>query len=161
MEAAGEIAEMLFVKRKQPFTLAEPFGTAVTLRALDKAGLMNLSVRILKESWGTWMVDRGLTSTPEEWGMNGSFRSGSYQGIMRSLSHVWSAGPAQFLIHNVTGMQILKPGCGEISLRPADIGADYRIVCPLPQGNLIVENKRGEISCRVPDGVKLVSVSCR
>lgn len=59
MEAAGEIAEMLFVKRKQPFTLAEPFGTAVTLRALDKAGLMNLSVRILKERWGTWMVDRG------------------------------------------------------------------------------------------------------
>lgn len=58
-------------------------------------------------------------------------------------------------------MQILKPGCGEISLRPADIGADYRIVCLLPQGNLIVENKRGEISCRVPDGVKLVSVSCR
>ena len=160
-EEARKIAELLFMKKGQTFTMAEPFGTAVTLRALDKAGLMDLSIRILKERWGAWMVDRGLTSTPEEWGMNGSFRSGNYQGIMRSLSHAWSAGPAQFLIHNVTGLQILKPGCWEIALRPADIGTDYRIACPLPQGTLIVENREKEIICKVPDGVKLLSVSSR
>lgn len=154
-DEAAAIAEKLFVKKTQPFTMAEPFGSAVTLRALDEIGLYGLACRIMRERWGAWMVDKGLTSTPEEWGMNGSFRSGAYQGIMRSLSHAWSAEPARFLIQNTIGLQILKPGCSEIRLRPVDIGTDYRIVCPLPQGNLVVENKGGKVRYAVPDGVKL------
>lgn len=155
-EEAASVVEKLFVKKVQPFTLAEPFGTAVTLRALDKIGSIDLAYRILKERWGAWMVDKGFTSTTEEWGMNGSFRTGNYQGIMRSLSHAWSAEPARFLIQNTIGLQIIRPGCSEIHLQPADIGVDYRIVCPLPQGNLVVENRGGKIEYVIPNGVKVI-----
>lgn len=150
------IAESFYIQENQPFTLAEPFGTMVTLRALDKLGMTDLAFRILRERWGAWMVERGFSSTTEEWGMNGSWRSGSYQGIMRSLSHAWSAGPAQFLIHNTIGLRIMKPGCSEIRLHPSDIGTDYHIVCPLPQGDLIVDSSHGEIRYVVPEGVKIV-----
>ncbi len=152
---AEEIAEAVLVKRTQPFTVAEPFGTMVTLRALDKIGRMGLAYRVLRKRWGAWMVDRGFTSTPEEWGANGSFRSGSYQGIMRSLSHAWSAGPAQFMIHHTIGLEIVTPGCGRIRLHPADIGTDYRIVCPLPQGDLTVERKEGKVAYCAPKGVEV------
>lgn len=158
-DEAVAIAKKLLVDKTQPFTMAEPFGSAVTLRALDKIGLFKLAYQMLIERWGAWMVDKGLSSTPEEWGMNGSFRSGFYQGIMRSLSHAWSAEPARFLIQNTIGFQIVRPGCSEIQLCPVDIGTDYRIVCPLPQGDLTVESKDGKITCVVPDGVKLRQAS--
>ncbi len=152
---AREIAEAVLVTKTWPFTVAEPFGTMVTLRALDKIGSMDLAYRILKERWGAWMVDKGFTSTTEEWGANGSFRSGSYQGIMRSLSHAWSAGPAQFMIHHTIGLQIVTPGCGRIRLHPADIGTDYHIVCPLPQGDLTVESRGKKVTYAAPDGVEV------
>jgi len=150
------IIQTLFLEKKIPFTMAEPFATTFTLQALDRAGRIDLAYKIIRDRWGTWMVDRGASSVYEEWGINGTWRSGEYQGFIRTLSHAWSAGPAEFLIKNTIGLEIMEPGYKKIRLNPKDIGQDYNIIYPLPQGNLIVEFKEKQCSISLPDDVERV-----
>jgi len=165
---ARDIIRRLFVDRTQPYTRAEPFATAFTLRALDRAGHIRLAHDVIRERWGAWMADRGYASTPEEWGINGSWRHGRrpgfpqtsperghYSGFMRTLSHAWCAGPAEFLIKNTLGLEILEPGCRRVRVRPQDIGVDWRIAYPLPQGPLKAESRAGAVRVEAPDGVEM------
>ncbi len=156
-DEAEAVINHLFVEKKQEFTMAEPFAAAFTLRALDLAGHHDLAYKIIHERWCAWMVDKGAASTFEEWGMNGSWRLGYYTSVMRSISHAWSAGPAQFMIQNTIGLQILEPGCMKIKLKPKDIGTDYRIECPIPQGNIAVKWEKGSFTINAPEGVEVIS----
>jgi hypothetical protein len=101
------------------------------------------------------MVDRGATSTFEEWGTNGSWRTGQYSGFLRSLSHAWSAHPAEFLIRNLAGLEILEPGCGRVRLRPKKTPFDYRLVFPTPLGPIEAAQVEGEIKLAAPENVRV------
>ena len=142
--------------RSVEFTLAEPFFTSVVLRGLVRAGRFDLAMRIIRQRWGRWMVAHGATSTSEEWGMNGSWRSGDYVGFQRTLSHAWSAFPAEFLIRYVIGLEIVTPGATAIRLEPRDIGLDYEIVYPLLAGDVHVLRRGPTIHVDLPDGVQRV-----
>jgi len=39
-------------------------------------------------------------------------------------------------------------------LNPKEIGVDYIVVCPLPQGEITVEYKGGQSSITLPEGVE-------
>jgi len=153
---ADSIIDKLFVDKSLKFTMAEPFATAVTLRALDAAGRADVAYKIIRDRWGAWMADRGATSLNEEWGHCGSWRFGHYTGFMRSLSHAWGGAPAEFLIKNTIGLEIAEPGCGKIHLNPKDIGVDYTAVYPLPQGGATVRHIGGICTVTLPEGVKRV-----
>ncbi|MCL1857167.1 MAG: hypothetical protein FWF84_05980, partial [Kiritimatiellaeota bacterium] len=169
-EAQGVI-DRLLVSGEENFTRAEPFATAFTLRALAAAGRMPLALRIIGDRWGRWMADRGYASTPEEWGVNGSWRygrrpdwpqhtkdHGHFSGFMRTLSHAWCAGPAEFLVKESLGLEILSPGCGRVRVRPRDLGMDWKARYPLPQGPLEGGWTGGQPWAKAPEGVEMQAV---
>jgi hypothetical protein len=73
---------------------------------------------------------------------------------MRTHSHAWSAGPAEFLTRDLIGLEILEPGCRSVRLRP-QAGLDYEVVYPTPLGPIRVSRKGDRVDCRVPDGMHL------
>ena len=153
--AAG-IIRRLYEDKSVPATEATPFFTAVVLRALDAAGRMDLAVGVLRDRWGKRMVDRGATSCYEEWGQNGSWRSGTYAGFMRTHSHAWSAAPAEFLIRNLAGIRILSPGCRKVRVDPRQVDFDYELTYPTPLGAIDVACKGGKITVQADSRIEIV-----
>ena len=101
-------------------------------------------------------LDRGATSTFEEWGVNGSWRWGEYRGFLRSLSHAWSAHPAEFLIRNLIGLEILEPGCRKVRLAPRAVPFDYQVAYPTPRGPIAVASRSGKTTVGVPEGIEML-----
>ncbi len=155
-ETTDAIIRRLYVEKSVPYTEAQPFFTSVVLRALDRAGRFDLAMGIVRERWGRRMADRGATSAYEEWTTNGSWRSGTFAPIMRTLSHAWSAFPAEFLIRYLGGIEIVEPGCGKVRVAPRDAGFDYALTYPTPKGPIVVRRRGGEAEVSVPDGVEVV-----
>jgi hypothetical protein len=125
----------------------------VVLQALAQLGRMDLALQLIRDRWGKRMLDHGATSTYEEWTTNGSRRSGKFEPFMRTQSHAWSACPAEFLIRNLIGLDILVPGCSSIRLRPAITDFDYDVTFPMPQGPVRVANHAGKIQTNIPPGI--------
>lgn len=119
-------------------TEAQPFFMVVVLNALDRIGRFDLALDLLRQRWGGRMVAKGCTSVLEEWYENGSYRHGEFCGFMRTHSHAWSACPAEFLIRNLMGLEILEPGCARIRLKPRDARTGYEAVYPTPRGAIRV-----------------------
>lgn len=142
----GPIIENVFRVPFSDVVEAQPFFTAFVLQALDAVGEFDLALSIVRERWGGRMVDRGYETALEEWSCLGSWRSGKFEGFLRSQSHVWSAAPGYFLIDNLIGLKILEPGGGRISVTPRNIGADYQIRRPLAGGWLTVKCRGGSLS---------------
>jgi alpha-L-rhamnosidase len=138
------------------FTEAQPFFMAVVLDALDQAGRFDLALQLIRDRWGKRMVEKGATSTYEEWGQNGSYRFGAFWGLLRTHSHAWSACPADFLIRNLLGLQILEPGCRCIAIAPRETGFDYRVVFPTPHGPLEVEKVGKILKFKAPEAIEIV-----
>ena len=155
-QTAGAIISRFYEEKSIPYTEAQPFFTSVVLKALDRAGRAPLALALIRERWGGRMVDRGATSTFEEWGTNGSWRSGEYHGFLRSLSHAWSACPAEFLIRSLIGLEIIEPGCAKVRLRPHRAPFDYAATFPTPHGPITVRHQNDDFEITVPDGVELV-----
>ena len=151
---ANGIISKLYEEKTLPYTEAQPFFASIVLKALAASGRIDLALEIIRIRWGMRMVEDGATSTYEEWSKNGSERYGEYTGFMRSLSHAWSAFPAEFLIRGLMGLVIQQPGCGKISLNPFGGDFDYKAVFPVPQGEIEVECKGGQIRYSLPDGVE-------
>ncbi|MDP0497751.1 MAG: family 78 glycoside hydrolase catalytic domain, partial [Verrucomicrobiota bacterium JB024] len=135
---------------------AQPFFTAFVMQALDAVGEFDLAMDILRERWGSRMVDPGYETALEEWSCLGSPRNGQFEGFLRSQSHAWSAAPVYFLIDNLIGLKILKPGGKRIVLEPRMVGADYRVRRPLAGGWLTVECCEGEVRVETPPDVELL-----
>ena len=152
--AAGIISAFYEERTIPRFTEAQPFFMAVVLDALDRAGRFDLALRLIDERWGKRMVDKGATSTYEEWYQNGSWRTGDFTPILRSHSHAWSAYPAAFLIRNLMGLEILEPGCRKVSLNPKETPFDYEAAFPTPRGTIRVRRESGKVHVDLPDGVK-------
>jgi len=153
---AAEVAARLWERRDVPCTEAQPFFTSVVLDALARVGRMDLALAIIRQRWGRRMVERGATSTREEWGINGSWRSGTYRGFLRSLSHAWSAHPAAFLIRSLPGIEIVEPGCRAVRIRTHDVPLDYEVTFPTPLGPIQVIKTGDRIEQSIPEGIEVV-----
>ena len=154
-ERADHIIRRFFVDRDVEATESQPFFTAVSLRALAASGRRDLALDVVRERWGRRFVDRGLTSCAEEWTVNGSFREGTYQPIMRTLSHAWSAHPAEFLLRELLGFDVLEPGCRRVRIDPY-LDLDYEAVSATPFGPVTVRVRDGAATIEAPDDVDVV-----
>ena len=154
-DLARQVAGRIWEDRAAPVTEAQPFYTTVVLWALDRIGRFDLALRVIRDRWVKRMVDKGATSTYEEWGVNGSWRYGPYHGFLRSHSHAWSACPAEFLIRNLAGLEILEPGCRKIRLSPRQVDFDYRLVFPTPLGNVEVSRRQGRVDWSGPESIMI------
>ena len=143
-------------KNDLKFTEAQPFYMPVVLRALDKTENFPLAIDLIRKRWGKRMVDKGATSTYEEWYQNGSWRDGDFKGFLRTHSHAWSACPADFLIRRLIGLEILEKGCRKIKLSPQKTNFDYNVIFPTPLGEIIVDYSKGKINITVPEEVKMI-----
>ena len=157
-DMAKKIIENFYEKRTVSYTEAQPFFTTIVLQALDKAGRFDLALKIIMDRWGKRMVERGASSTYEEWGINGSWRSGEYSGFLRSQSHAWSAHPAEFLIRNLIGLKILEPGCHTVQLHPQKVSFNYSVVFPTPLGLIRVSKKGKDIKISAPKDIKVLGL---
>jgi hypothetical protein len=151
----GVIARFYESGNPVPAVECQPFFMLVVLDALRRWGRGDLALRLIRERWGRRMLDAGATSCFEEWTTNGSWRSGQWQGIMRTHSHAWSACPAEFLIRQLSGIEILAPGCAAIRVAPLDCDIDYQAVFPTPKGPLAVTRRQGRITVEPPEGVAI------
>ncbi|MCX7804074.1 MAG: family 78 glycoside hydrolase catalytic domain [Planctomycetota bacterium] len=154
--AARDIARRLYEDGAIRFTEAQPFFSAVSLAALRRIGRTDLALDLIRRRWGQRMLARGATSTWEEWYMNGSWRSGEFRGFLRSHSHAWSAGPADFLIRGLAGIEILEPGCAKIAVSPFEAPFDYKVRFPTPRGTVSVAWEGGRARISVPPGIEAV-----
>jgi hypothetical protein len=157
--AAAEIARRLYEQPSAPVTEAQPFFTSVVLEALDRMGRFDLALNVLRDRWGRRMVDRGASSTFEEWTASGSWRDGTFRGFLRSQSHAWSAAPAEFLIRTLAGIEVLAPGCRKLRLSPRPADFDYELTYPTPRGDVHVSRKDGRVEWSAPDEIEIVSES--
>ena len=148
-----QVVDVVFDRRLVAATEAQPFFTTVVVQALDRIGRFDLAMRIVRQRWGKRMAERGYNSALEEWGENGSWRGGDYQGMMRTHSHAWSAHPAEFLIRNLIGLTILEPGCRRVSIAPPDVDFDYDVSYATPHGPVRVKCSGGQHDIEAPDGV--------
>lgn len=152
-----DILRRLLVEKTIPDLVeAEPYMCLYTLKALHKLHMDPLALDIIKERWYGRMVCRGAQSTFEEWSENGSWRSGSFMPIFRSHSHAWSAGPAEYLIKHLAGLELLAPSGSKISLSPAPAAFDYDLVYPLTQGEVRIVKRGEDIQITLPPGVERV-----
>ena len=139
-----------------PYTAeCEPFFTVFVLQALDRAGRFDLALQLIRDRWGRRMLDKGARSTYEEWSCNGSWRSGEWAPIMRTHSHAWSAAPAEFLVRNLIGLEILEPGGKRCRVNPQETSFPYKVVCPLKEGEVTVDWDGAQMAVS-ESGVELV-----
>ena len=156
-EQTASIIGRLYDDPDIDFLEAEPFFSVVALAALCKAGRTDLALRIIRDRWGRRMVERGMTSVVEEWRPSISRRGPgrSFVGIYRSLSHAWSACPAEFLIRGLTGFEILEPGCARVRITPFAADFVYNIAIPTPRGDISVRWNGSEVQTDAPQEVNV------
>lgn len=154
-ETSRQAIETLWEKRSLRATEAQPFFMVVVLNALDRAGRFDLALRLIHDRWGRRMVERGATSVSEEWYINGSWRAGDWTGFLRTLSHAWSAIPAEFLIRNMMGLKIITPGGSKVSVSPKDVPFDYTVKYPVPAGVITVRKHGSEVEVSNTDTIKV------
>lgn len=147
----------LFEQRSVACTEAEPFFMVVVLPALRRAGRLDLALELIRRRWGGRMLDAGATTTWEEWSCNGSRRDGEFRGFLRSQSHAWSACPAEFLIRQLAGIEILAPGCTTITIDPARTSFPWSIYCPTPHGRIAISWDGRTVHVDTPTGITVVS----
>ncbi|WP_248910472.1 family 78 glycoside hydrolase catalytic domain [Halocatena marina] len=152
-DTEAEIIDALYESESVDYVEAQPFFTTVVLQALDDTGRFDLALDVLRERWGERMVERGYTSTLEEWTENGSWRDGEFFGIPRSHSHAWSAHPAEFLVRNLTGFEIIEPGCGTVAFDPKETEFEYEVTIPTPEGPIHVSRTDGKVRIDAPPAV--------
>lgn len=156
-EVTKKIINVFYEDKSIEYTEAQPFYMVVVLNALDKIGRFDLALELVRERWGKRMVDKGATSCFEEWSQNGSWRTETFRGFIRTHSHAWSACPAEFLIRNLMDLEIVEPGCQKIRLNPRKVDFDYSVQYPTPMGDIRVESRKDKVKLSVPDGIQVVT----
>mgnify|MGYP006279218635 CR=1 FL=1 len=154
-DTAATIVQRLWETDDQPATEAQPFFMVVVLAALQRVGRRDLALKLVRDRWGR-MLDRGQSSCSEEWYVNGSWRSGEWSGFLRTLSHAWSACPAEFLITGLAGIDIVVPGCSALRVCPHEAEFPYAVVYPTPHGDLRVAWDGTTATVDAPPGVRVI-----
>jgi len=151
------------------------------LQAKAKAGDYKGAMSDIKNFWGP-MLDLGATTFWEDfnidWLPNASridelvpegkidihadYGAYCYVGFRHSLAHGWSSGPTPWLTEHVLGIQVVAPGCKEISIKPHLGELTFAEgTFPTPYGPLYVKHTKkadGTIASiiKAPKGVKIV-----
>ena len=154
-EVTKKVIENLYLNNQVEFIEAQPFFTTFALQALKKVGQMDLALDIILDRWGERMIGTGAKSCYEEWYQNGSWRDGDFNGFMRTHSHAWSAHPAEFLIKDLAGIEILEPGCKKLRVTPYQGSFDYNVKYPTPLGTVVITYKEGKVTITKPDEIKI------
>lgn len=144
-KSTKSIVNHLYVDKDIDFIESQPYYATFSLQALKKMGRIDIALDYIKDRWGKRMVGKGAKSCYEEWYENGSWRFGQFTGFMRTHSHAWSAHPAEFLIKDLAGIDILEPGCNKLSVKPMKTEFDYKIVYPILSGQLIIQCENGKV----------------
>lgn len=151
------------------------------LQAKAKAGDYTGAMSDIKNFWGP-MLDLGATTFWEDFNVDWLANAGRidelvpagkvdihadygaycYVGFRHSLAHGWASGPTPWLTEHVLGIQVVAPGCKEISIRPhlGDLSFAEGTF-PTPYGPLYVKHTKkadGTVSSiiKAPKGVKIV-----
>jgi len=151
------------------------------LQAKAKAGDYTGAMSDIKNFWGP-MLDLGATTFWEDFNVDWLANAGRidelvpagkvdihadygaycYVGFRHSLAHGWASGPTPWLTEHVLGIQVIAPGCKEISIRP-HLGELSFVegTFPTPYGPLYVKHTKkadGTVSSiiKAPKGVKIV-----
>jgi hypothetical protein len=132
---------------------AHPFFSAVLIRGLAESDRHDLALECIRNRWGKRMIEKGLTTTPEGWSVDGGRTATGFHGFHRSASHAWSGGAAQFLIQTLAGFDILEPGCTRIAIDPADVELSYTSTIPTPAGDVLVDATGDQDAVTAPEGV--------
>lgn len=143
-----------------PYTAeCEPFFCVFVLNALHRAGRRDLALKVIRDRWGRRMLDKGATSVFEEWSPEGSWRNGEFFGQMRSHSHAWSATPAEFLIRNLAGLEILEPGGKRVRVNPYQTDFSYEVCYPLQSGHVLVKWDGENLHTTPSDGIEVENLT--
>ena len=151
------------------------------LKGATKFGFVDESLDMLKDYYGA-MLALGATSFWEDFDIawvenagridkkptkgkkdvHGDYGAFCYKGFRHSFCHGWASGVVPYLMNVVAGIEIVKPGCAEIRIKPNlgylnSVKVDY----PTPFGILKVEHSKnadGSITTKTvaPSGVKIV-----
>ncbi len=156
-EQSRRVIDHLYDSADVDFLEAEPFFCHVVLRGLRAVGRMDLALRLIRDRWGRRMVEQGMTSVTEEWNASGSWRGtdNRYVGIFRSLSHAWSGCPAEFLVHQLTGFEVIEPACAVVRLSPYQGEFDYHVVIPTPRGDIEVHCENGRTRVAASEAIEV------
>jgi hypothetical protein len=152
---AAKVIDRMDAADPHVVTEAQPFFMVVVLEALRRVGRMDLALELIRNRWGRRMLQRGATSCFEEWYDSGSWRAGCWRGFLRSHSHAWSACPAEFLVRQLAGIEIIEPGCRAVRVAPAAVDFDYEATWPTPLGPLTVRHRGGAFSLRTPEAMRV------
>jgi len=153
------------------------------LKALAKGGDYEEALNDIREYWGG-MLDLGATTFWEDfdidWMKNAArideivpkgkvdvhstYGNYCYKGFRHSFCHGWASGPTSWLSQYVLGVNVLKPGCREISIEP-HLG-DLQWVkgtFPTPYGVVEIEHKKRsdgtvKTTFKAPRGVRVVTL---
>jgi alpha-L-rhamnosidase len=151
------------------------------LQAKAKAGDYKGAMSDIKNFWGP-MLDLGATTFWEDfnidWLPNASridelvpagkidihadYGAYCYVGFRHSLAHGWASGPTPWLTEHVLGIQVVAPGCKEISVKPHLGELTFAEgTFPTPYGPLYVKHTKkadGTVASiiKAPKGVKIV-----
>lgn len=156
-EMADNIIKKFYQEKSIKYTEAQPFFSSIILKALEKRGYFRLALETIDNKWVNRMVDRGATSTFEEWTINGSWRKGdNFTTVLRSQSHAWSAYPAEFFLRRLIGFEIIEAGCKKIKLNPQITDFNYSIKLPVPSGLIEVEMNGVDVKISIPPQVDII-----
>ena len=146
---------------------------------LFAAGEKDAAIDILKAYFG-YMLDLGATTFWEEFStewlkncssidklpksgekdIHGDVGEHCYAGYRRSLCHGWSAGAVPFLIENILGVKIIKPGFEQIQISPYLGSLEWaKGSIPTPHGTIRIsvskKNGREEVKVIAPQGIEI------
>ncbi len=150
------------------------------LEAMAKVGDYNHAMEFIKQYWGK-MIELGATTFWEQfelnWALNankisqmpeagkidlhGTYGDFCYIKYRNSLCHGWASGPTPWLTQHVLGINVVKPGCKEITIKPHLGDLKWAMgTFPTPFGVIHIKHERlknNEIktTCKAPKGIKV------
>lgn len=153
-EEKKRIVEGYLKKKPQEFLdVGSPFMLYYLYQALGKAGQGAGIFEDIKERWGTMLFYDSTTC----WEVFPGFYE---NGRTRSYCHSWSATPAYFMLRDLSGLKVLKPGFEKVAFVGCPIDLDWcRCSIPTPRGRIAVDwVRRGEtwdVQMELPEGIEL------
>lgn len=152
------------------------------LEAMAKAGDYEGAMDIIRTFWGG-MLDLGATTFWEDFNIDwlkddpapidrivpegrkdihGDYGAYCYEGFRHSLCHGWASGPTAWLSRHVLGIEIMKPGCKEVRIRPNLGNLEWAEGSfPTPYGDIHIshtKDKDGKIRSKIdaPEEIRII-----
>jgi hypothetical protein len=168
-DEASKVYEKVYADRSQRCTNTPYFGFYI-LQALAQMGRQDRALEMIRDYWGT-MIQAGATSVWEEWHPTWQLPMGmlppqydppkAWSGL--SLIQPSGAGPAQWLLHEIIGIQPESPGFKDVRIEPNVVDLQWaKGTAASPLGAISAEwkndSKTFELQFNVPEGCRSVTL---